>query len=877
MYLIYVASDRLVTFLLADVEGSVALWEADRDSASRAIQRLESIFDSIAARHEGEVIKKRGEGDSFFLVFSSPACAVRAGIAALKLIGAEPPVAGLEVRARIAVRTGDAEMRNGDYFGPTVNRCARMRSAVNGGELVICQATHALISKERFDGAEVVELGTFRLKDIPGAEQLYGIRLNGFGQAYRAIAIEEVESHNIPPRLTSFIGREAEVDLIKTQIKNRRLVTLIGPGGSGKTRLSQEVGEKICQDFVNGVWFCALQDDRSEETVHKRIINSVPLFRLDSSADLSSFASKLRSKHCLLILDNCEHVLSIAAQSVHALLLSCPKLKVLATSRMPLGLAEEQIIVVDPFETGEADDAADPARLLEFPAIALFVERARQRSPDFTFGAGNAPAVRSICAHLDGIPLAIEQAASHVRRLSPEQIEARLSDRFRLLRLPADVAEARHVTMRATIEWSVDLLSERARELFYTLSVFAGGWPLEAVEHIGEGLGLEEVLDIHGELIDSSLVQYTDDEITGRRYRFLETVREFAAEGNRNPKPHELHAGWFLEYASRIDAELVGGRQSEWIRRAELDLDNLRRALEWHRSNPNGELPKMANYMKRIWLRLGLYREGAACLEEALASVASEEPRLRATLLNALGACRWRLGDWESAERNYLASLELWEALGDEAQIGALYTNLAICATEREAYDEALQLYERSVDKYARLGDDRGLGSALMNLGHLQLKLGQFETAKVTLERALAHAGSARHGAHLAFAQGNLAIVNWKLDDASGFASAIKACIDRSVEAHDATDIVTILGELATFLDETSLVEAARIAKSLGHRLVLAHALNPSHETLAKLGLEGQIAAHEAELATAPPWAEIQSTMHSLVDCLTTKVDLATM
>lgn len=866
-----------MTFLLADVEGSVAMWEADRDAASRAIQRLESMFESVALRNEGQIVKKRGEGDSFFLVFASPISAVRAAIGAQKLVLAEPSVGKMPIRVRMAIRTGDAEFRNGDFFGPTINRCARMRSSASGGEIVICEATSALIAKEFLQDAEVVELGTFRLKDVPGPEKLFGVRIKGVEIGYRHISIEETAPHNIPPRLTTFLGRETEIEHLKAAIRSKRLVTVIGPGGSGKTRLSQEVGERLCQDFLAGVWFAGLQNDRTDESILRRIADSVPGSSMAGEISLEGLTAKLIAKHALLILDNCEHILGKVLSIAHALLLSCPKLKILATSRKPLGLAEEQVFVLHPFPTGTAEDSQDPDRLLKFPAVALFVERARQRLPEFTLSAANAAAVQSICAHLDGIPLAIEQAASHVARLSPEQIEGRLSDRFRLLRLPADVAEARHVTMRATIEWSVDLLNEDARKLFFALSVFAGGWDLEAVEHVGCGLGLCDPLEVHGDLIDASLVQFIDDELTGRRYRYLETIREFAVEGLADDAARGLHADWFIQHASKIDSELVGGRQSEWIRRAENDLDNLRQAMGWLRKQNDERLPKMANFMKRTWLRLGLYREGAACLEEALASGASDEPRLRATLLNALGACLWRLGDWEAAEKNYTASLDLWEALGDEAQIGALNTNLAICATEREAYGEALALYERSVEIYARLGDDRGLGSAMMNLGHLQLRLGDFQTAKETLDKALAHAANAKHGVHLGFAQGNLAIANWKLNDVEGFASAIRCCIDRSIDAHDAIDIVTILGELTTFLHERNLKRAAEKASSLGNRLVEAFSLSPSRETLQKLSVAAASKTTESETSTILQWPEIRDSLHLLVDCLTKDEDLTTM
>jgi predicted ATPase/class 3 adenylate cyclase len=663
-----------VTFLFTDVEGSTRLWEQDPAAMRAATARHDSLVAEIVSGKSGVVVRPRGEGDSRFAVFARASDAVAAAAVLQQVLTAEVWPTPQPLRVRMALHTGEADLRGGDYYGAAVNRCARLRAIARGGQALVSQATHELARGAPPAGIGFADLGEHRLRDLAAAERVFQLTASGLPDDFPPLKSLDALPNNLPLQLTSFVGREREQAEVRRLLTTARLVTLTGTGGCGKTRLALQVGAELADAFADGVWFVDLAPLADPALVPQTVAAVLGVHEVAGRPLLQTVADHLRGRELLLILDNCEHLLDACAQLADALLRACPRLRILATSRELLGVAGESAWRVPSLTLPDARQPPAAASLTQYEAVRLFIERAVAALPTFAVTNQNAPAVAQLCWRLDGIPLAIELAAARVRMLTVEQIAARLDDRFRLLTGGSRTALRRQQTLQAAIDWSYQLLSEEERLLLQRLAVFAGGWTLEAAEAVGVGASIEgaDVLDLLGALVDKSLV-VAEGQGAHERYRLLETIRQYAGEklleaGEVGPI-RDQHRDWYVGLAARAEPELTGPGEEEWLGRLEVEHDNLRAALAWSLEGDPGVGLRLAASLGGFWARHGHLVEGRRWLEAFLTRAPApddpEEQRVRARALRRAGILASDQQD-RAAARTFLAeSLILFRALGD--------------------------------------------------------------------------------------------------------------------------------------------------------------------------------------------------------------------
>src|ERR1700752_3091500 len=530
-----------VTFLFTDIEGSTQLWEKFPAEMNTALAKHDAILKERIESNRGHIIKTTGDG--VHAVFVTVIEAIDAALSVqhdLQLL-----IDNLEIKVRMGLHTGEAERRGDDYYGQTLNRAARVMSAGHGGQILISSVTAELAREHLPENTNLLDLGEHRLKNLSKPEHLYQINAPGLRTEFPALHSLNLHPNNLPVQLTSFIGREQELAEEKQKLEGARLLTLIGPGGTGKTRLSLQLANDLLVSFRDGVWLIELAPI-TEPSLVLQAVAAVFGVREQPGMPLDSLVlNYLRDKHLLLILDNCEHLVETCAQLADQYLHHCPNLKILASSREALGINGETVYRVPSLVL--PDQSKDsPESLMGYESIQLFVDRASAASPAFNLTEKNAASVAQICYRLDGIPLAIELAAARARVFSPEQIASRLDDRFRLLTGGSRTALPRQQTLRALIDWSYDLLSRDEQTLLRRLSVFAGSWSFEAVEVICSDL---DVLDLLTQLINKSLVVMEEGDDT--RYRLLETIRQYARdkllEAGEGKEVRNKHLHYFLD------------------------------------------------------------------------------------------------------------------------------------------------------------------------------------------------------------------------------------------------------------------------------------------------------------------------------------------
>lgn len=513
-----------VTLLMADAEGSTQLWESEPDAMAPATNGHDRIVNEATGRHGGVKPKDQGEGDSFMAAFSRPSDALEAAVEIQsQLLQANSPL-----KLRMAIHTGEVQLRDeSNYIGIAVNRTARLRSIGHGGQILVSQVTHDLVADHPPSRVSFKALGTHRLKDLARPEQVFQVMHADLSYDFPPLRSLDALPNNLPAQRTAFIGRTKELAETRGLLSGTRLLTLSGTGGSGKTRLAIQLAAELLDDFEDGVWLVSLASVDVDDGVNPQVAAVLGL----GTAQSNLVPTFIGSKVMLLVLDNAEHVLDTTSAMVSELLDTCPALRIVTTSREALNIAGETVYRVPSLSLPADGSRLSIGSLGEFEAIQLFVERAIHAYPNFKIGSGNAETVSSICQRLDGIPLAIELAAARVRMLSPQQILDGLSDRFRLLTGSARATMPRQQTLRASVDWSHDLLDEDERKCFRRLGFFPASFDLEAGEVVAssEGLTNLQVFDVMTRLVDKSLVSVLDGERTSR-YTMLETVRHYALE-----------------------------------------------------------------------------------------------------------------------------------------------------------------------------------------------------------------------------------------------------------------------------------------------------------------------------------------------------------
>jgi len=556
----------------------------------------------------------------------------------------------------------------------------------------------------------------------------------------------ETAHHNLPLQLTRFIGRETVVDEVRALVSTSRLVTLIGPGGAGKTRLSLQVAHDLLSTFADGAWFVELAPITEAALIASTVATTLGLHEEAGQSIAATVIDQLRARQTLLILDNCEHLVQAAAKFVDSLLRSCPALHVIASSREGLGVAGEVLYRVPPLAAPDPKHLPTLDTLAQYDAVKLFVDRAASVKPGFALTAQNAAAIAQICARLDGIPLAIELAAARAKLLMPDQIAARLDDRFRLLTSGSRTALPRQQTLRAAIDWSFDLLTAEERSLMRRLGVFIGGWTLESAEAIcaGDGLDAYAVLDLVESLLNKSMIAADLEHGHEARYRMLDTMREYARDklndAGESERVQRRHFDFFLNLAAAAEPKLLRGRdQASWLDRLESERDNLRAALEWaSTSNQISAAMQLATALGSFWNERGYFQEGRQWLEAGLAHRNTLPPDVLAHTLRAAARLAGRQGDFDRAEAYAQESVTVWRELGDKAQLARALNTLAAVRSEHGDVAGSAAFNEEVLQLSRALNDEWGVAQALSDVGWSAVFLGEYARGTPLLEESLA-------------------------------------------------------------------------------------------------------------------------------------------
>ncbi len=741
-----------LTFLFTDVEGSTRLWDQFPNEMRAAMVHHDKLIEASVTENAGALVRPRGEGDSRFAVFPRATDAVAAAGAIQSRFAGEVWSTPWSIRVRIALHTGEADLRDGDYYGTAVNRCARLRSVAYGGQTLLSQTTGNLVLNSMPPGLSLRDLGAHHLKDLSVHEHVFQLVVAGLPVQFPPLMGLEKPRSNLPGVLTSFVGREREIADLKSHVTQTRLVTITGAGGAGKTRLALQVAAGVVDAFRDGVWFVELSSIADASFVPQAVANVIGIREQQGIQITHTLLEYLLSKELLLILDNCEHLVHPVAELAEMLLCGAPALRILATSREPLGMAGESMWSIHPLSSPVPRDDLSLKDLTSYESIRLFVERAAAAKPGFTLADENARTVARICAHLDGMPLAIELAAARLRVLSLAEIERRMQDRFQLLAGGTRTAPRRHQTLRASLGWSYDLLSEPERVLFRRLAIFAGGWTLDAAESVCPDVNVEtgharldthDVLELLARLVDKSLV-VADCESGRERYYFLEMIHQYSREhllaSGEQEQLARRHAEYFCEIAEASYGKLWGSEQGYWLARLDADNENMRAALEWSTQAKGRELIllRVAGSLWRYWEIRGNISEGRAWLERALAANPGARPYLRANAMRGAGALAGQHGDYAQAWTLHEQSLALFRECDYPPGIGRELDALGEIAGYLGDYERALDLFTASLALRRDIGDSQGVAVVLVHLADLASERGDYRRARELLEESLA-------------------------------------------------------------------------------------------------------------------------------------------
>ncbi|MBK9228297.1 MAG: tetratricopeptide repeat protein [Ignavibacteria bacterium] len=708
-----------VTFLFTDIEGSTKLSQEFPHALPAALEKHHSILIKAIESNNGFIFQN--VGDAFCCAFGSSEDAVKAAVE-IQINLANENWDEAVIRIRIGIHSGNAEWNGKNYMGYiTLARAARVMSAAYGGQILVSNDAY----KSCKDNCEKVkekdisfrDLGERRLKDVIEPIRLYQVLSKELREEFPPLKTLDARPNNLPIQLTSFIGREKELKDVKDKLRQNRLLTLTGTGGSGKSRLSLQAGADLIDDFENGVWFVELAAVSDPEFLTAAIINALGIKEEPKKTPEETLTDHLKDKEILIILDNCEHLISACADLTERLLTSCSKLKIIATSREALNCAGEQIFKIPALTHPDPNSKDTPEQLTQYESVRLFIERALSVNPKFRVNNENAPALAEVCSRLDGIPLAIELAAARTKVLSVEKIYERLDDRFNLLTGGKRTALPRQQTLRALIDWSYDLLTENEKILWSRLSVFSGGWTLEAAEEIcsDEIINKNNIIDQLSELSEKSIINYNESR---ERYNILETIKQYGREKLENENEIFLkHLDHFLELAQKAETELNGSDPKLWLDIIEADHNNFIFSIEWSLSNENIEKGAViATALEQFWKIRGHYSTGIRLYENIL---------------------QLDQGNYEEAKKYYEESLVTRKEIGDKSGISITLHNLGILAFVKGDYEQAKKFNEDSLAIRKEIGDKHGISFSLQNLGHLALEKGYHEKAKKYFEESL--------------------------------------------------------------------------------------------------------------------------------------------
>jgi predicted ATPase/class 3 adenylate cyclase len=702
-----------VTFLFTDIEGSTRLWESHPDTMRRAVARHDELLRQAIARRDGHVFSTAGDG--LAAAFARSADAVAVGVEVQHLFGAEPWPEETPIRVRMGLHTGEAEERDGDYFGSAPNRAARLTAIGHGGQFLCSQVTADLVRDALPSSVTLRDLGRHRLRDLSDAMQVFQVVHPDLPSQFPPLRSLDTLPGNLPRQITTFVGRTTEIERLSALVRERPLVTLTGVGGVGKTRLAVQVAADVAADFADGAWLCELGPVVDPGAVWEVLAATLGVAPVPGQSLDEVVLDYVAPKRLLVVLDNCEHLLGAVAGMVTTIAQRCPRVVVLATSREGLALAGEQLMAVP--SLGVPAAGAARVELADAEAVRLFCDRAHDADDSFALNEGNAAAVAQLCRRLDGIPLAIELAAARVRSLSPEDLVARLDQRFKLLTRGGRAGLERHQTLRHTVDWSYELLTAAERVGLNRLAVFAGSCDLTAAEAvIGGGAERVDATELLGQLVDKSLV-LVDHETPRTRYRLLETIRQYAQERLEQSGETAAVRGWHLDHyvalAEAAAPQLRSRDQLVWASTLMPDMENLRAALDYavESALPDPAL-RLVAALSVAGLPLGVTVMGWADSARSIPGANTHELFPFVVAQTALDATL--RGDLEAASRLVARAEEAQLALGtDHPSVHAAASALAYF---RGDLDEARRYAKLRLEHAQSTGDNHELAHAYLQM-----------------------------------------------------------------------------------------------------------------------------------------------------------------
>jgi predicted ATPase/class 3 adenylate cyclase len=730
----------ILTFLFTDLEGSTQLWERFPEEMRLAVERHDVILKEAVKGHHGRVIKTTGDG--LHAVFGHPGDGVAAALAGQQAITAEPWLGEKgQLKVRMGLHAGESQERGGDYYGPEVNLAARVMGIGYGGQVLLTDVTARLVGKALPADCTLADLGEHRLKGVSAPVRIFQLRHPILAHSYPPLKSLGTFRHNIPPRRSSFIGRRKELVGIRRLLNETRLLTLLGPGGTGKTRLMLEAAEEVIEDFPDGVWLVELAPLADPGLIPERVATALHVHGQPGRPLSDTLAEFLRSKELLLLLDNVEHLVRESAILSERLLDECPGLKILVTGREALYIEGETILQIPSLSLPDPGRKMTIEGVLASEGVQLFLERARSIRPDIALTVGNVSTVAEIVRRLDGIPLALELAAARTRMMTVDQIADRLSDRFHLLTGGQRTALPRQQTLQALIDWSWNLLDENEKILFRRLSVFSGGWSLKAVQKIAGFAPLNELVVFESleQLINKSLVTVEYPAEGEARYGMLESIRQYSRERLLEAGEDELicdhHCKYFIAAADAGKSRLMIWVDLEWADRITLDLDNLRLAWEW--ALDREDIPAL--YALTISLAPYLYNRGrwGECEDKVGKALEYEPTGLRREtgfLMILMGTILGRSG-------RYLESIP-WirktYALGKELEDPYLLTLVLMSMGQSEPdLSQRARHTQDAIAQARKLADPSLLAGVLVLWGNELRVAGRMQEARLAIEEGL--------------------------------------------------------------------------------------------------------------------------------------------
>jgi len=742
-----------VTLLFTDTEGSTRLLQRLGEHYATVLADCRHLLRSLFQQYHGHEVDT--QGDAFFVSFARATDAVAAAAAMQRVLAEYAWPEGISVRVRIGLHTGEPKLTADGYIGMDVHHAARIMSAGHGGQILLSPTTHQLVEQHLPTDTYLQDLGEHRLKDLQRPSHLFQLSLKGLSANFPPLKTLDTHPNNLPIQPTPFIGREKEVAAVTRLLKRLdvRLVTLTGPGGVGKTRLGLHMAAELSDDFADGVFVVALAPVNDPTQVVPAIAQTLAINEASDRPLFTLLQAFLKEKQLLLLLDNFEQI-GEAAVMLADLLSACPRLKIAVTSRIGLHVRAEHEFAVPPLSVPRLKQLPDLKALSHYEAVALFIDRAQATRPDFQVTNANAPAVATICAHLDGLPLAIELAAARIKHFSPQTLLSRLEQGLSILSGGARDLPARQQTLRGAIAWSYDLLPSEEQKLFRHLAVFVDGWSLEAAEAICLARGglAEDMLEGMASLVDKSLLRQEEQAAGETRFWMLQTLREFGLEqlarSGELEATRQAHAEYYLRLAEEAQPSLKATEQGKWMARLEQEHENLRAALSWLLAQAHGgktqskqqaeQALRLCNALPWFWSIRGYSREGQHFLEKALAVCEGVGASVKARALYTAANLAFLLDDPEQTEKLVSESLHLFRELGDKAGMADALELLGTSAWARGRYTFARPQLEEAATLYQEMGEQWKHGRCLTQLARISTIQSEYEQAQGLLEQSLA-------------------------------------------------------------------------------------------------------------------------------------------